>query len=293
MKAVVSLTVHEKVPVVLDTLANFRRFFPEAQIVVHASPEWATKRLGLFPESLEPLEKLEGVHLNPTRLSVGWGNILHAHLSNFEHALRVVGDFDYFVLHASNDLYVRPGVSEYMTRFEAGVRTPTVEPNWDMGIAAREDPSFRRLLAELGDPPVRSGQHEGAFFARELFRQIADLIARHYDVEASFQPPLIAREEIWISTITAALAKGALGLPFVYSDAHQSNERVTPETINAIRCGDLSVEQTTVREEPDGDRVYQVRDPAHYYAVKRVARDLDDSLRRLIAALPSGRSAIR
>ncbi len=287
MKAVISLTVHEKVPVVLDTLANFRRFFPEAEVVIHANPVWATRNRGIFTESLAPLKHMSGVHLNPDRQRVGWGNILHAHLSNFRHAEKTLCDFDFFVLNASNDLYVRSGVAEYIAGFEAGVRTPTVEPTWDMGIAARNDPPFQALLGELDDPPVRSGQHEGAFFRRELFARIADVVGRHYDVDAAFGPPLIAREEIWISTVTAALATGPLGLPFVYSDAHQGNAKVSEETIRHIRAGDLDLERTTTRQEPEGERVYAIRDPERYYAVKRIARTVDDPLRRFIAGLPA------
>ena len=151
----------------------------------------------------------------------------------------------------------------------------------------RHDPAFQTLLEELDDPPVRSGQHEGAFFRRELFARIADVVGRHYDVDAAFVPPLIAREEIWISTVTAALATGPLGLPFVYSDAHQSNAKVSEETIRHIRAGDLDLERNTTRQEPEGERIYAIRDPEHYDAVKRIARTVDDPLRRFIAGLPA------
>lgn len=286
MKLVVSLTVHERVEVVLDTLRNFARFLPEATVIVHENREWSTRRLRVLTESLAPIAREPNAVVNSERLATGWGNILHAHLSNFRFAERTLGAFDTFTLHASNDLLVRPGAAAYMARTEAGFRCPPVGPEWDMGIATRRDPQYIRLSEVTGPFVLRSGQHEGSFYPRALFAQMTEAAEDAYSPGGSTVPPLIAREELWLSTLARHfLGRVPDGLPYVYSEAHMGHTPVDHPTIEAIRSGFLDLPRTTEREEDGQTIVYPVRDPENYYGVKRIVRLMDDPLRTYIRSL--------
>ena len=114
MKSVISIPVHEKPDVIQNQIDNINRFFPEAIIVLHVSAAYYQN----YDEKELPSGKK--IYINPEHLVTSWGDIIKAHVSNY-YCIESLGlNYDYFIMHSSNDMYVQEGVSDYIQKYEAG-----------------------------------------------------------------------------------------------------------------------------------------------------------------------------
>ena len=268
-RILVSLPVHEQPLVVLDQIENLRAFLPpQTQVVLHLSQD-----LGCEPAEIAPLLP-EGVHVNPISHATQWGDIAYLHNDNVHFALRALEPFDYVLLHASNDLYFRPGAATYIAGAEAGFFTNVVPPDttWPPGAAAYRDPSLAAMLADLGETQIYGGQSEGSFFSTELFTEMLERIDRRY---RHGEGEHYVREEVLYPTLAGHLAHGKRARTVVYSDA--SNPAATaigPALIWSLIDGRYG--------EAGPITGY---DLAKVHAVKRVGRELHDRHRELIRTL--------
>ena len=109
MKIAISIPVHEKKDVVLDQIMNIKFYIENPVIVLHISKDFYENEHGDFHE----LKEIKNVYINPENLETGWGNILLTHVSNYYYIKGMV-EFDYFILHASNDMYLKTGIEDYI-----------------------------------------------------------------------------------------------------------------------------------------------------------------------------------
>lgn len=274
----VSIPVHEQPLVILDQLENFRAFLPaDTQIVLHLS-----QALGVEPAAVGPLLP-DGVYVNPRSHATAWGDIALLHNDNVRFAYDTLEPFDYVLLHASNDMYIRPGAEGYVPGAQAGVHDlPTsADMDWFHGPIAHRDPVLRAMLADAGGDRVLGGQVEGSFFAADLFRDMLEIMERRWAPGAG---EAYAREEIFYPTLAGALATGPLVNPLLFSDTPAARQNVTPALIAGLIDG-------TYAEDPDrpdrGTGATRMYDFDHLYAVKRVARVLHEPNRVFIRALTS------
>ena len=112
MKFAVSILAHEKPAIVLDQIENFRRYLPDSAIFLHLHVKFD------WEGAPYDFSQLDGVFVNPNPLPTQWGNLHHAHNSNFHFAEKQL-NFDHFLLHSSSDLFVRQGATQYIPQFEA------------------------------------------------------------------------------------------------------------------------------------------------------------------------------
>jgi hypothetical protein len=102
----VSIPVHEEPKVILDQVLNvFKYLGDKTLIVLHLSKGFNFK--GLFNKDFSFMA-LDNVIINPNKLPTARGNLVHIHNSNFNF-IKKIFDFDYFLLHSSNDMYIKMG----------------------------------------------------------------------------------------------------------------------------------------------------------------------------------------
>ncbi len=291
-----SIPVHEQVEVVRDQIENFQRFVPGSRFVLHVARQWLEKEPGLRAH----LEVPGRVWVNSQHLYSGHGDglVLKIHVSNFLHAEKEDIEFEHICLHASNDMFVAAGVEQYITPHDAGVFGWNAEAydTWANTAPAKQDARLRTMQKELAPgSTLQFSQVEGSFYRRALFKQFAEsfvrlgwhelrrpvrfslgqsgamtrfiqrvrnrrgfrtVLARFFYPKEEIYPPTLLRPHS-TSTVT----------PYCYVN-WQNGLRISAAEVDAIRSG--------THEHPSYQRVF---------AVKRVDRRMDDSLRAYIRSL--------
>jgi hypothetical protein len=261
----VSLPVHEQPAVILDQVENLRAFLgPQTQVVVHLSAS-----MGLDPAAVQPLLP-DGVHANPVSYETAWGDVGYVHLSNLRFAYDHLDPFDYVVLQASNDLYVRAGAPAQIARHQAAYGYIEVGPDtaWAQGPPALRDRQLAAIVADLGpDGRILGGQVEGSYYAADLFREVLERIDRHYTGPGEGER--YVREEVYFPTVADALLTGPRGNQLIYADSLTRGPAVSPAVVYALREGMLAGAWTQ----------------ESLFGVKRVPRVLHDPVRDLVRAI--------
>lgn len=271
----VSVPVHENPAVVLDQVENIRAFMPAGTLIVlHLS-----QTFGQRPVDVQKLMP-EGVLINPVCMPTAWGDFIQAHLSNIDFALSTES-FDYVLLQASNDMYVRAGAGDYISKHDAGFNREVVRPGkiWGLEDVALEDPALQSIVNEIGATELVSSQVEGTFYNAELFANMIALIRKHWQHgEGEVYP----REEIYFPTIANHWMKDARATPIIYSES----------THSPITAGHIwRLAEGTYRETPESlSQGIGLHEGARYdyenvYGVKRINRIIDDPLRVMIRGL--------
>lgn len=216
MKIVVSIPVHEEPDVVKNQIENFKKYIKDVIIVLHVSKSffenYSVDKIGTYPS----------VYINPTHLDTKWASIIQTHLSNFRYICTQL-DFDYFVLHASNDMYIRAGFNEYISHFDAGFNIRKVinrNSHWWPGNLALKDTQLKQAMNACGQTMIIASQVESSFYKKSLMKQIADIIEIYYDptVENLVYP----REEVYFSTIASKLVSwNNVGCVTTFSEVHR------------------------------------------------------------------------
>lgn len=216
VRLVVSIPVHEKPDVIRNQILNFQKYIKDMCIVLHVSK-------GFFDQyRIEDIGSLKDVYINPTHLDTKWADIIHTHLSNF-HYISEILDFDYFVLHASNDMYIRAGFTKYVQKYDAGFNIRKVikkYSHWWPGDMALEDKQLLAMMDDCGQTMIIASQVESSFYKKEIMQRIVEIIERHYDQET--KSGVYSREEIYFSTIASNLVSwDRIGLPTTFSEVHR------------------------------------------------------------------------
>lgn len=222
MRIVISIPVHEEKEVVIDQIQNYKKYISNPIIVIHISKKFFQKEKGLFSE----IERMENVYINPMNFDVGWGNIAHVHISNFVYACEKNIEFDYFLLHASNELYVRTGVESYISQFKAGFQRRILisqKSMWWPCAMAYKDVVLHEIMKKCNATYIVASQVEGSFYSKEVFEKIVE-VTRDIDF---IQGESYTREEIVFSTIAYCfLEEKDIGYPVTYSEVHQYDRGV-------------------------------------------------------------------
>ncbi len=321
MKVCVSIPVHEQPEVIYDQIRNFRFYFPECVIVLHQSRnfEWPAGK----PQRLN-VSQFENVYLNPESLPTWshWGSFAHVHNANFRFAAKTF-DFDYFAIHASNDMMVRRVDPRFIAAVDAGVRTGRVPENttFGQGVRAWKDRDFAKMRKHLGTDEIYGAMGEGSFYKRELFAEIVDIIEKFYDYRQT--DLAYERMEFYYPTLARRLCRSEFAHGYLFCSVTLGLDFVSRAVVDLVRSGDFSREKlrrTSFRHrcfrvssfhelkkrsyevakrftkfllrswqtktldlsgriKDDVDLSQQYTDVEHLYAVKRVDRYLNDSVR--------------
>ena len=216
VKLAISIPVHEKPDVIRNQIENFQKYIDDMCIVLHVSS-------GFFEKyEIKELENLEDVYINPTHLNTKWADIIHTHLSNFHYIFEML-DFDYFVLHASNDMYIRRGFTEYVQKYDAGFNIRKVikkYSHWWPGNMALEDKQLLEMMDACGQTMIIASQVESSFYRKDIMEEIVKIIEEHYD--AATKVGNYTREEFYFSTVASNLVSWKkIGNTTTFSEVHR------------------------------------------------------------------------
>lgn len=291
----ISLLVHEKPEVVLDQLANFKKYAPEAGIVIHPARQ--------FVESsniLDELKGIDGVWVNPQPFYTGFGLVLKCHISNFLFARKIGIPFTHYCLHASNDMFVRHGMEDYVRRHDFGFTLHDLASDsecfkhWLQDF--QKDNAYRKIMREIGRAPTNfASQVEGSFYPNEAFNQFALLVRQHAWCEFPWLPGYVNGTNLLLVNFLNKLGATRERRKYMGKYAYPREEFYQPNFFNSMCTTPASPYclmnwKTELKVTPnDIEDIRSGLIPLEGYdalfAVKRVARDLEDPLRRMIRSL--------
>lgn len=249
--------------VVFDQIDNLRAFLPaDTVIVLHVSQTFCDAQVvaNMVPD---------GVYVNPTQLQTEWGDVMPQHHSNFRF-IREIETFDYFVIHASNDMFLLPGAADYIATADMGVQQhrfgPPNRPN-----------SVERLAQAINAEEIFHSQTEGTWYRTDLFAEMIDVIEKY----KPFPSDVVAPEEYYYATMASTL-EASIALPYVHVETHFEyvSHVVGPALINAIHQRNFydnlkeKVEYyVQLNKSKDIRPVSDEVNFANVFAVKRIPRD--------------------
>ncbi|KAJ9432542.1 hypothetical protein SAMN05518863_104444 [Candidatus Pantoea symbiotica] len=308
----ISIPVHEKPEVIINQLVNLKKYL-NGKIVLHLSLTSSfTKNELLALISKNALT--DDVLINPSSVKTAWGSIINAHLSNIDFLETIgVDDSDNVIFHSSNDMLVKHGLDDHLSHKKNIFHTRYVDRNgywWPTGVALDRDIEFQKSLARVGSGRIVASQIEGSMYEFGLLKEINTILKKYSVVESStaFYP----REEFYFSSFAHALGVKPCSFPYIYSEVHifdallwkvfatidssplPSKEKIkhyinlvlfksrfykiTPKKINQVISGSVPELSFT-----DGGNIwipYNQKDKL--FGVKRVEREINDSLRKYI-----------
>lgn len=318
VKIVISIPFHEAIDVAIDQVNNIKKYVEDCIIVLHAS-----KSLENNPDLLK-LNAITDVFINPIKLETSWGEIIETHIANFEYA-ESNWDFEYFVMHSSNDMYVRKGLYSYICKYEAGFNHRSVENAdslWVVAEPARNDEVLNRLR---GQNKAWASQIEGSFYSRELMHEIVNRLHLEMPFKKASMP--YTREELFFSTMASKILKDQpVGKPTTFSEVHRfdniyqkyyqkSNSLFKSHSkdkgkealdklvkIALRRSGLYSIRKHDIQQIlkqnaeyikqngriDDGQGAFFMYDGSNVFSVKRVPRSMKNSLRKYINQINEG-----
>jgi len=273
MKYTISILAHEKPEVVRDQVANFQTFLPGCAIILHlhVNFDWQGSR--------QDFSDLPGVYVNPVSLPTAWGNLHHAHHANF-HFAKQQFDFEYFLLHSSSDLFVRPGADSFISTSDAGVSFVAPQPSWAAPLFAEGDPVFQRIMRDAGATELWCSQVEGTFYKKDAFDEMVRIIERHFDFRKTL--PYV-HEEIYYPTIAMGLGLKC-SHPYLLREDKQNLPQFDADLVNLIRTGNMD-DHHICRWKLGRSVDSLVWQGKNIYAIRPVPRVLEHPLRTYIRDL--------
>lgn len=289
---VISLLVHEQPLVVIDQIENIQKFNPSSVIVLHINRFFD----GNVEEIVNYVKSSTNVLINRVSLNVAWADIIQAHNANFRFAISELGnEFDKFCIHASNDLFVKHGVENYVHSHECGVNTFKTykDMQWTPRRRAEHDNQLFAILKHINTDVICCSQPEGTFYHRDLFLEIVNIIETHFNRtqimsyttknDNDHNNTLYAREEVYYPTIANKLSKD-ISYPYVFSEVMvYPRQSINIELVEMIR-NDL-LQQECCMERRLFEKEQKMYDNNKVFAIKRVPRILENPVRQYVRGL--------
>lgn len=218
MKILVSIPVHEKPDVINDLILNIRKYVKNPVIVLHISDSFYSQ----YNEN--DIIHDNDVLINPEHLITSWGNIYTTHISNFRYAKKSV-EFDYILLQASNDMFVRNGIEEYIAKYDAGFNRRIIWQDgslWWPAACAIQDITLKKIMDYCGVTRIVASQVEGSFYKKDIFEYIVSVVESVITEEDILNFNFYGREEVYYSTIASKIVDyEKCGYPTTYSEVQR------------------------------------------------------------------------
>jgi len=301
-----SIAVHERPEVVVNQVENFTYFNPGCQVVLHVSA-WMPE--DVFRVLQDALSAYAHVHINTTRLWSGYGDgtQMKMHVVNYSYARKLGLPFDYFCLHASNDMFVKAGLGNYMSAFDAGnnpVRIVWEDKRWAQSVHALSDRLLKKMMKKYGLSEIYGTQVEGSFYRKDIMDTVVSRIMKdgYYELPGIYaqgtsrpvskiiekrevrflikhllKGMLYAKEETYFSTLSQDIVHNRAPYSYCYVN-WLDNLKISRADIDNIREGN------TGRLALIGD-IQLIAGQLQFFAVKRIDRKIDDPMRVYITGL--------
>jgi len=263
---VFSIPIHEKFEVVLDQVINFFYYNNNCAIVFHISQGFNYESSLISKDSfIQIISKIGNVFVNPESVRTGLGDIIQVHLSNFKY-ISTKAEFDFFCMSASNDMFIKKGMYDYIKNYDCGyclVNVLNIDWHWRTGESAKKDDTLKRIMKELNTEVIYGSQIEGTYYKKELFANIVREIENYFDYKLISEK--YPRDEIYFTTVAEAL-----------QGQKDTSSLLKGNLVTYIpwRTITMNIKIRKIVE-------LQTNDDA-FYCVKRVPRNLNDSVRQYL-----------
>lgn len=273
MRLVFSITVHECYLAIADLIKNIKFFNSECGVVVHVNSTCGQ----LFEDIQSGIigqPEYENVFLNTSRFDTSKSafSLHRAHISNYKHLLGLGVNFEYFVLEASNSLFVRSGAYDYIRSFDLGIGRGAINQYWKEAILKHEVLQ-EFVLKSTGKTEALSEQHlkgchEGSFYSYDIAKKVFKLIEELDWISLENNDwPTYPTEEIWFQLAV-----------FVLTEEHKLRVGNTITYMPWDRGLEWCEEH--VNEVAKGNGL-----PVNKFAIKRIERDVEDPIRVKLKSL--------
>ncbi|MEQ1823375.1 MAG: hypothetical protein ABL949_12775 [Fimbriimonadaceae bacterium] len=262
-----SIPVHEQPKVVRDQIDNVLKFNPGSVIVLHISQSFSALQLA----TSRLMRESKNVFVNPERFDTSKQGLFPIHFSNYRYA-RNKADFSHFVIHSSNDMYVRSGLASYLGEVDAAVR-PMPAEGWTHAPVARQHAWLQDAITRLGMSFLASTP-EGTAYSKAVLSKVDEFVGKDYK-----KPEIPYPDEETILPLLASKFAERIVNPTTFSEVTMA-ERPAAELIEHIRLGKFRPEPRGFYNGEDLKVPYD-----EVFSVKRVARKFEDPLRTFIRGL--------
>lgn len=296
MKILFSILVHENLEIIHDQIINFKKYNPNCLILLHVSKKF--KESNIEEINLLP-SQYRNVYINSKSIITGLmdNSQLNGHLLNIEYSIVNNIKYDYLSLHASNDMFVKKGLIEYMCNYDAGSSNNKVLPNttWKQGINSLKDSKLKSILKQHNTKEIFGSQVEGLFIKKEIVIKIYESILKYNKkstiekidsylreiIPSKYYLPIMlgvfpgylyGKEEVYFASFIPIFTSN-IGLPYVFINWN-NNLIVEKNDIKAIINNDF----TYLSQKLNVDSKYV----NNFFAVKRVDRDMENPIRKFI-----------
>lgn len=310
----ISLLVHEKIEVIVDQCLNFEVFARDSIVMIHVSAG-ATFTQGQLRAALCDAGCTRCI-VNDVSVKSAWGSIIHAHLANIGALGDHLASGATVSLHASNDLLLKPLPAFAPTDGYFELRQISHRTLWHTGRQFARSEVFRALLAALGCTHAYGGQIEGSVYPYSMLHSLYEVVSPLKEMVAAL--PAIS-EEVLFPTWAARHLGAPVARPYVLfrpdaltplglklvppdlrgTDAADVLHRGLNKAINAFQSPNAAAADVSriIADQPLGLRTWAnggaPMSPQRFLGIKRIARNIDDPLRRRIAAYTRSLSGAR
>lgn len=191
-----SIPVHEKQDVVNNTVENIFNFNPNSKIILHIS-----KNFDYFDEKYSNYKNL---YFNYSNFDYVLGeDLLVYHVSNFNYAINTNILFEYFILCASNELYIKKNSINYIKKYKNGIQIVPFnkEADWhNFNKNIENTDLIYSLFKSINNNIICGGQTEGQFFQKHIFSKIKDIylnITKNNNIKINFEAEEIIPQTIF------------------------------------------------------------------------------------------------
>ncbi|TCQ10346.1 hypothetical protein C8J34_102756 [Rhizobium sp. PP-F2F-G36] len=228
-----SIPVHDRPDIVRDQIENINYFCPGSFICLHVAEGAAASR-DEFARACD----FENVVLNPHSLGFTLSDgLMHTHVSNFLHMLDTGLPFDKVVLVSSDEMLVKDGLGDYVSRYPLGVHAEVLDLATDWGVFNPEllqTAAMQGFLKTLGLPLFFGGQAEGQFFSKSIFGLLTKLFMENFPMKPCGFPT----EQVIGPTMAARyFVTHTNGVPPVTLSNKSNTLVISNEVIAQVRSG--------------------------------------------------------
>jgi len=259
-----SIPVHEKQEIVNNTIENIFNFNPNCKIILHINKNFST-----FDSSLS---KYHNLYFHSTNYDYKPGeDLLIYHILNFHYCIQHNIDFEYFIICASNELYIKKNAVNYIKEYKNGIQIITDNThdwhNFNKNINTQEP--ILQLFDLVNHNTFCGGQTEGQFFQKNIFQKIVDyykIITHNFSFQFNFEA-----EEIIPQIIFCSLNLNH-GDPLTlqnYTNKLKFTKPFIQNLINNTLIPDNKIKSQLISPHTN-------KSSEHIYSIKRVNRDFNE-----------------
>lgn len=271
IKIAISITAHESTASLIDFIKNSAYFVEYPIFIIHINKN-SQSMYEEFKSKIKELEKIlnTNILLSEERFDTSKESFMldRAHNSNLNTLKESKIDYDYFMLQASNCLFIKKGIEEIISKYDIGISQHKINEFWQNRVVSHKSlDKFIKihfgLNTDMRELNIK-GCHEGIFLKKDLVEQIFYIVNNIYNLcilENDF--PSYPTEEIWFQVANLILQKNNKNIKQFDTITYLPWNRNLNWTIDQVQdaMGDI---------------------PYHKFAIKRIERNYNDSIREFI-----------